>query len=179
MYRGQHFTACAPVKGLGRREEGVRQTGPRQVESGEEDVAAALAMLNPIVAAAVNTQLLTGARPGELLGLRIRDLERRDRVEVDGVPIQTEGLWVAVLAEHKTAHAGGGPRVILFGPLPVVLESDYRGKVRGRICLFSDAGTRGTLPAHASQPPDQGSTEPGQPGRSTSRPRPPGEPLHG
>ena len=48
-------------------------------------------------------QLLTGARPGELVKLRGTDIKTRSRV------------WTYELAEHKTAHHDKG-RIIMFGP---------------------------------------------------------------
>jgi integrase len=122
------FERLRTVPGLQRGDEGVRET--KRVRSVREaDVQAALSCLNPMVAAAVQTQLHTGGRPGEVLGLRIRDLQMRDRVEIEGVQLETRGLWVAVLDEHKTAHVGGGPRVLLFGPrLQTVLTPIIAGR---------------------------------------------------
>lgn len=57
------------------------------------------------VAAAVKLQLHTGARPGEILGLRVRDIRT-------GRP---DGVWEAELEDHKTAHRGK-KRVLIFGP---------------------------------------------------------------
>jgi integrase len=56
------------------------------------------------VAALVRLQLLTGARPGELLNLRPCDIDR------------TEAVWTVTLEHHKTAHKGH-ERVLYMGPL--------------------------------------------------------------
>lgn len=57
------------------------------------------------VRAIIDLQLLTGARPGELLGLRPVDIET-------GVP---GGVWTYRLTEHKNAFRGKDRR-IYFGP---------------------------------------------------------------
>lgn len=82
----------------------------------EEDLPKTLERLGRIPAALVRLQLLTGARPGELLGLRPCDLQRSERVRVrPGVVIDARGCWVFVPKRHKTSHRGHS-RVILFGP---------------------------------------------------------------
>jgi integrase len=55
------------------------------------------------VAAMIRLQLLTGARPGELVNLRAVDLDTSGSV------------WTAALREHKNAHRGKA-RVLYFGP---------------------------------------------------------------
>lgn len=62
-------------------------------------------LLTEPVRALVDLQLLTGARPGELLGLRACDIERGD----------TGGVWVYRPEEHKNAHRER-ERVVYFGP---------------------------------------------------------------
>jgi integrase len=91
----------------------------------EEDVAAVLTgwsvrgrtpLVNPVVRALIELQLLTGARPGELVRLRGRDLQRGGTVELrPGVEIDTGSCWAFAPRRHKTAHKNHG-RVILFGP---------------------------------------------------------------
>ena len=66
---------------------------------------AVLAIAPPTIAAMIRTQLLTGARPGELCSLRRGDIDTAGDV------------WTATLVEHKTAHLEGAPpRVLCFGP---------------------------------------------------------------
>ncbi len=60
-------------------------------------------LVNASVRALIDLQLLTGARPGELVGLRAADIDRSGPV------------WVARLTEHKTAHRGK-VRALYFGP---------------------------------------------------------------
>ena len=59
--------------------------------------------LSRTVAAMVNLQLATGARPGEICGLRMADVDR------------TAEVWTCHLSEHKTAHHGHG-RTLHVGP---------------------------------------------------------------
>ncbi len=53
--------------------------------------------------AIVGLQRLTGARPGEILSLRIGEIDRG------------EAVWVYTPQSHKTAHRGHS-RTIFFGP---------------------------------------------------------------
>ncbi len=66
---------------------------------------ATLPRLNRHVRAVVDLQLLTGARPGELLGLRPID------IEID----EEAGIWTCRPEAHKNAHREQ-ERVIYFGP---------------------------------------------------------------
>lgn len=65
------------------------------------------------VAAMIDLQLLTGARPGEVVGLRWCDLDT------------SEPVWSARLAEHKNAHRGM-ERVILLSPEAQALIARFR-----------------------------------------------------
>jgi len=80
------------------------------------------------VRAMVRLQLLTGARPGEIVGLRGCDIGRDGRT----------GLLVARLTEHKTAHLGA-ERDVYFGPeAEAVLEPFLKERNPNRP-LFSPA----------------------------------------
>lgn len=80
------------------------------------------------VRAMVHLQLLTGARPGEIVGLRGRDIDRDERT----------GLLVARLTEHKTSHLGA-ERDVYFGPeAEAVLEPFLKERNPNRP-LFSPA----------------------------------------
>ena len=82
----------------------------------EADLLATLPHLHPIVRAAVEVQLWTGARPSEVLGLRAVDLKRDGRLALPGgLVVELGDVWAAVLHEHKTAWRGKR-RVLLFGP---------------------------------------------------------------
>lgn len=84
----------------------------------EADLAATIPVLNPIVRAAVQLQVLTGARPGEVLGLRPADLNRSGSIQVArGITIPLgKDVWAVVKVKgHKMAHRRQR-RIILIGP---------------------------------------------------------------
>jgi integrase len=84
----------------------VRGPGPRAGRPAPDHaVEATRPFLGRQVRALVDLQLLTGARPGELLGLRARD------VDTSG----PGGVWVYRPASHKNAHRGRD-RAIYLGP---------------------------------------------------------------
>ena len=64
------------------------------------------------VAALVQLQVLTGARPGELLNLRPCDIDR------------SEPVWTVTLEHHKNAHRGH-ERILYLGPLAQSLIRPY------------------------------------------------------
>jgi len=66
-----------------------------------EEINAVRARLKPRDQDILDLMLLTGARPGELVGLRVQDVDRSGDV------------WRAELTEHKTAHHGK-KRVLFF-----------------------------------------------------------------
>lgn len=66
--------------------------------------------------AMIQLQLLSGARPGEVVGLKPSDIDQSDEV------------WVCVLDQHKTAHHGHH-RVLYFGPrAQVVIKPFLNGR---------------------------------------------------
>ncbi|HEX5269400.1 MAG TPA: tyrosine-type recombinase/integrase [Gemmataceae bacterium] len=90
--------------------------GRRVLPIPEDVLQATLPHMGSVLRTAVEVQLLTAARPGEVLGLRPCDLIRSGRAEVvPGVPLDLGPVWAAPLAAHKNAHRGK-PRVLLFGP---------------------------------------------------------------
>lgn len=119
---GSIYHALLAVKGLKRKElPGVREL-PKVKPVPEAALEATLSHLYPVHRAMVLTQLLTGARPGEVCRLRPCDLQRTELVEIDGTKLNTRGCWVLILdpeedpeAEHKTSYLGHR-RIILFGP---------------------------------------------------------------
>ena len=95
---------------------GEGRESPRVLPVPEDMLQATLPHMVCAVRAAVEVQLLTGARPGEILGLRPCDLIREGRAEiVPGVWLDLGPIWAASLAEHKNTHRGKS-RVLLFGP---------------------------------------------------------------
>lgn len=66
---------------------------------------AVLAIAPRTIAAMIQVQVLTGARPGEVCALRRGDIDTAGDV------------WTATLTQHKAAHIEGAPpRVLCFGP---------------------------------------------------------------
>jgi integrase len=94
--------ALAMVPGLRKGRSEARENEPvRPVD--RKIVNATLPYLSPVVAAMVQLQLHTGARPGEICRLRPCDIDRSGEV------------WLARLSEHKTAHHDR-ERTIFIGP---------------------------------------------------------------
>jgi integrase len=85
------FHGLLAVGGLRRGRSPARETEPvRPVPDG--DIAAALPYMPPPVRAMVELQLLTGARPGEIVLLRGCDIERTGQVWVFR-PVQHKNAW--------------------------------------------------------------------------------------
>lgn len=111
---GTHH-ALSTVEGLRHGEAGVRESDdvPPVPEAVLE---ATLPHLGAVVRALVQVQLLTGARPGELVGLKPNMLERSGTVDLGkGLQAQAGECWALVPRSHKTAHRNR-KRIILFGP---------------------------------------------------------------
>lgn len=85
----------------------------------DDVILATLPHLNDVVRAAVQVQLLTAARPGEILGLRPCDLLRsgkhRDLLKGRTVDLDAAGVWAVKLKRHKTMRKGKS-RFLIFGP---------------------------------------------------------------
>ncbi|MFL5343018.1 MAG: tyrosine-type recombinase/integrase [Gemmataceae bacterium] len=94
--------ALGTVQGLQRGRTSARETDPVKPVP-LATVEATLPFMPPPVAALVRLQLLTAARPGELLVMRTCDLQTSGRV------------WVYHPHHHKTAHRGKA-REIYIGP---------------------------------------------------------------
>ncbi len=93
-----------------------------------EVVNATRPFLSRQVSALIDLQLHTGARGGELFGLRIRDLVMED----------TKGVWMVFLSEHKTAHHGHA-RTLYLGPkAQAAIQPFLVGRALDS-CLFSPA----------------------------------------
>lgn len=104
------------VSGLRRGKTEARDTDPIEPVS-DATIEATLPFLPELIAVAVQVQRLCGCRPGELIRMRKRDIDRSGEV------------WVCRLRDHKTAHRGK-KREIYFGPkaqellLPRLICSD-------------------------------------------------------
>lgn len=69
----------------------------------EHALAAVLRHVTPTIADMIQVQLLTGCRPGEVCALTTGDIDMSGEV------------WIATLAEHKTAHLGKAKKIAI-GP---------------------------------------------------------------
>jgi integrase len=96
------YQALASVDSVRRGKEQARETEPVKPVA-VEVVEKTIPFLSPPVSALVKLQMLTGARGGELFGLRTCDIDRSGAV------------WKYQPREHKTAHHGH-ERIIYFGP---------------------------------------------------------------
>lgn len=99
---GHVYHALRTVDGLRRHRSGARENDPVKPVP-QDHIHAIRGHVSRQVWALVQLQLLTGARPGELVGLRAVDLNTSGKV------------WTAKLSQHKTAHHGH-QRTIYFGP---------------------------------------------------------------
>jgi integrase len=113
-------------------------------------VEAVLPHVSRPVAAMIRLQLLSGCRPGEIVGLRPVDID------------MSSNVWTARLQEHKTSYRGR-ERTVYFGPRA---QEIIRGFLAGRAVdapLFSareavvELKARG---AHCHRRPDQQPSEP-------------------
>ncbi|MES2342344.1 MAG: tyrosine-type recombinase/integrase [Pseudomonadota bacterium] len=149
LVAGGTSARLATVRGLARGEATDRaavQPAP------EADVARALPEMGLAVRALVELQLLTAARPSELLGLRPCDLIREGRLDLGGgLALDAGGVWFHLPGEHKTAHHGRR-RVLLFGPrAQAVLAPFLHGRPADRP-LFSPRETAAACLLTAGRP---------------------------
>ena len=96
------FQGLATVGGLRIGRSGAKESEPVKPVP-QAFIDAALQHVPPTVAALINLQLLTAARPGELLSMRTCDLDMSGRI------------WTFTPASHKNAHRGHR-RTIYLGP---------------------------------------------------------------
>jgi integrase len=110
-------------------------------------VDATLPFLSSVVAAMVQVQRLTGARPGEVCAMRTSDIDR------------TEQVWVYGPAAHKTAHHGHS-RVIVIGPKAQEIIRPFLKPLNPEAFIFSpkdaDAERREKRRAARVTPPNYG-----------------------
>lgn len=123
MICGSVFHALLAVKGLKRGRTDAAESDPVRPVPDE--------LLNPIemhiskqVWSMIRLMLLTGARPGEIVGLRVRNIER------------TGEVWKCVVTEHKTAHHGH-TRTIYLGPQAQAVVQPYLDGRKPDSYLFS------------------------------------------
>jgi integrase len=103
LYPGASLANLVAVTALEKGRSAAKEQPPVSVVA-EEIIERTLPHLSPQVAAMVELQLRTAARPGEIMALRPRDVDRSD-----------PSIWVYRPESHKTEHHGK-ERVILIGP---------------------------------------------------------------
>jgi integrase len=89
----------------------------------EAIVNATLKHVSPVVAAMIQLQLLTGARPGELVNLRPCDLT-----------MGTDGMWTYRPEGHKTEHRGRERRIYV-GPEAQAILRPYLNRAPEEFCF--------------------------------------------
>ncbi len=99
---GSVYQALITVPGLRKGRSDARETEPKKPVP-QEHIDAIRPYVNRQVWSIIQLQLLTGARPSEILKLRPCDIGT------------SEKIWMYALDEHKTAHHGH-ERKIYFGP---------------------------------------------------------------
>jgi integrase len=131
------------IRGLEMEELGVRESNDR-LPVPECDLAATLPRLRHAVRALVELQLLTGARPSELVKLRARDLRRDGAFEVGNAGMLTSvpGCWAYAPLRHKNSFRGKKhSRVILFGPKAQAVLAPFLANRQEDDYLFSPRET--------------------------------------
>jgi integrase len=109
--------ALTALPGLKRGKTKARETVPiRPVPQAHVD--ATIAEVSAIIADMIRLQLLTGARPGEVCGMKVGAI---DTGGGDGGIIK---VWICKPAEHKTAHRGH-VREIRIGPQAQEIVTKY------------------------------------------------------
>lgn len=126
------YQALCAVEGLRRGHCGARES-KEVVPVPEADIAAVRPFLSRPVAALVELQLLTAARPGELIELRPCDID------------MSGAVWFLRPAEHKTAYRDC-KRVIAFGPQAQAVLRPFLLRDR-EAYLFSPRETLAEKPA--------------------------------
>jgi len=96
------YQGLCVLDGLRRGRSNAKEPEPVTPVS-EEHIKAVQPHVGPVVWAMIQVQLLTGARSGEIVGLRGSDIN------------QEGSVWTAVIEQHKTAYRGKR-RTIYFGP---------------------------------------------------------------
>ncbi len=116
----------------------------------DDALAATLPHLGRQVRAVVELQLLTGARAGEILALRRRD------IVTDDVP----QMWVANIERHKTAHHGKS-RTLYFGARAQAVIKPFMDRLPDAYLFNPAEAAQEWLAAHnRSMPPPDGVRRP-------------------
>ena len=86
---------------------------------------------NPVIADMIRIQRLTGCRPGELMTIRPRDVQRD----------KDNGVWLYYPESHKMQHKDRH-RVIVIGPQAQQLLAKYMLKDENQFCFLRSNGQR-------------------------------------
>jgi integrase len=117
------YAALEAVEGLRRGKSKAFETEP--VTPVDHDVVdATLPHLGSIVRAMIETQLLSGCRPGEICGMRVGEIDRSGNV------------WKYVPASHKNTHRGQ-QRNIFLGPKAQLILAPFMRKIDPLAHVFS------------------------------------------
>jgi len=117
--------ALATVSGLRQGRSQAKETEPVRPVA-DEIVEATLPHLTSIVAAMVQVQRLTGARPGEICSMRVGEIDRSGEV------------WSYRPASHKTAFRGH-QRLVPIGPKAQAVLTPFLMKLDPQAYLFDPA----------------------------------------
>jgi len=139
--------ALSTVAGLRAGRSAAKETEPVKPVP-DATVDATLPFLSRIVAAMVQLQRLTGARPGEICSIRTGDIDR------------TSDVWTYTPAYHKTAHHGHR-RTIFIGPRAQDVLRPYLRLDPAAYCfspIEAERERREALHAARKTPPGYGNT---------------------
>jgi integrase len=151
------FHALQAVKGLRRGRSSAKEA--RRVQPVQDaQVEAVLPLVSRQVRALIELQRLTGARPGEVILVRICDIDRSGPV------------WVYRPARHKNQHReGAAPREVLIGPRGQAVLQPFLER-HADAYLFSPREAREERYARLRQA-RKSKVQPSQQSRRKSRPR--------
>ena len=119
----ESYLALKTVGGLRKGRSGARETDPVQPVS-EKVILATIAHASPVVAAMINLQLRTGARPGEVCSIRPGD-----------ITYQTNGVWCYRPQNHKTELLGKERRIYIGPQGQEVLKPWLNGRSPDAYCF--------------------------------------------
>jgi integrase len=112
MVSPETFAQIEAVEGIRKNEIAELSESTKRMPVSEDVVRETLSFMPPVLQAALWTLWYSGARPSEVLTLRVKDV------------LRTGEIWTATLSEHKTASAGRS-RVLHFGKQAQVWMGPY------------------------------------------------------
>ncbi len=112
--------SLSAVKSLGVGDSTAAESRPRRAVP-DSELMAVRALLTPIHRDVFDLMLMTGCRPGELLGLTTADINRAGEI------------WRAELAHHKTAHKGKGRTLFFNATAQTILQRHLKADPAARL----------------------------------------------